>query len=215
MIKIQKAKPRFDNWTKRIAFHEAGHAVMLINSHLQFTDFTLQSEKGVESRMDLKNPLENWLYVMVMLAGRIAEEKLCTGKSTPRYTDDIEQDFHKAATAVRSVCHSPEESKFYFEWCRVRAANILKMHQEAVKRIAFRLLIKQSVTYKEVLKIVKTAPKQNQIRKLISEWKKVFISEFSGEVESIPCHVWRVRADSKKSADFNGISDQAAPVSAC
>jgi hypothetical protein len=201
---------------RRTAFHEAGHAVMLILTCQKFTDISLERKAGIESRIDLSQSIRPWHYTMLMLSGRIVEEELCRGNGTPPYTDDIEQEIHNAAASVRGICQSPEEGRLYFEWCRVRATNLLRMHWPEVERIAAELLNKRTISCEKARKLFYAVPKQRPEAKFGEVWKKIIIAGLPRGVESTQHDLGGVEsAAAKESRDFDDIPDQAAPVSAC
>ena len=160
---------------KSVAYHEAGHAVMNMIANCEFECVSIYPMAG--GALYGTEVCGIYLLIMLYLSGKIAEDALCQGESTPNFDNtEPDTDFHYLMKMIMAFCHTMKEGVLFYKWCHARAAFLLSIHWPAVEGIAAELLKKYTITYEEALKIFNEAPKKHQKPKLTAEWKKPVIA---------------------------------------
>jgi len=157
---------------KRVAFHEAGHAVMAFQLKCRFHHVTINPDEnegslghvlnGKHARVEYNrvepssyNRLQVEKYILVSFAGNAAE-RLLTGR---KILVGSGSDFDQASNYMSLLIQEEDESRAYLKWLRERAVNILSSSWNwfAVETLANELLKRKYIGDKEVHQIIRKA----------------------------------------------------------
>lgn len=160
--------------TELIAYHEAGHAVMIMILDLKFTGIEIDPGESGAVYTQRVQFYRGWHDVMISLAGMIAEDLHFQKSSAARYRES--RDFNSIVKVIMTLCHSPEEGVFFFKWCHARAVSLLSIHWPAVERIAAELMQKQIFLHREASEIFNSSPRQLMDRQTTEIWAEPIIA---------------------------------------
>jgi ATP-dependent Zn protease len=145
------------------AYHEAGHVVMFLAVGFKFEYVTINETINtwghikVKKRRALKNMSLDIMIkeVMILLAGLEAENNVNYSTKAEKLTgckDDL-----KAASEIVFVNmdRDEREAQLFISWVLHRVEKIINKRWVQVEIIAKALLKEKSLTYQEVLKIIK------------------------------------------------------------
>ena len=158
---------------KKLAYHEAGHAVACYVFHRRFSKVTIVSDDNFDGQVKfsdsywltnfepdtiktftpvIRNRIEE--EVMIWFAGMVVESHL-TGKSD--YGGLQDQD--DAIGLLEYLVYSPEELIPYVDWLFVRIQGLLTTlpYWDAIEDLAKELLANKEMGYRKARKIIKSA----------------------------------------------------------
>lgn len=158
------------NWLKRIAYHEAGHAVAAFIEGVPLGPITIIPDGNVQRnlrrrdlgngfRPDVRRAANNRqkieAEVIATFAGPAAEDAF-TGRRNRYAAQDDYPDIKKIASFV---CESDEEMIAYLEWLAIRARRVVtdRRNWEAVKAVAAALLKHETIDAAKARTLIKAA----------------------------------------------------------
>jgi ATP-dependent Zn protease len=155
------------------AYHEAGHAVAAYLVRKKFRYVTIRANGEYEGYMRHYQKRDAFLIdgeehamtrtsiekdMMVSLAGGAAVF-LLTGKHDyiGKWSDD-----HKVMDLAETVCRSGRECEAYINWLYIRCESMLRSQANwhAVETLAEELLVKETISYRKAVEIIKAAKRQ-------------------------------------------------------
>ena len=169
MPKPRHISPQFliDPEARRVAYHEAGHAVFCYLCRMRILNVTIVPDAKFLGRVCT----DNWtslvdeyndgglsrsnaeFLVMALLAGCVAEARFFRRPKARLSLAGGEQDFDLAVRIATGQCGDHDEASAYLKWLTCRAHNTLKIHWEMVDAVATHLLNQKLISERTVRRI--------------------------------------------------------------
>lgn len=152
---------------KRVAYHEAGHAVAACQLGLRFGQVTIKGDEAAHGRVVLSGRLDLSTssvrvdtilkHLCVTLAGVTAEKK-AMGRVGPdsfgyprEFGDRAVGDAAATGHLLEYIAgNDDEEARLFNKWARHRTERLIDQHWEWIESVANALLEQDSLTYDEV-----------------------------------------------------------------